>query len=109
MGYGTARYLRDRNGPYARFGFLVHPDHQGAGIGRALALALYRSAVDQGVGRGGGVIARENAASRHVIEGLGFRLAAAGGPASGDDLQGLEDLRSVLQRAAAPPPPVPSS
>lgn len=103
LGYGTARFLRDRQGPYARFGFLVGPRDRGAGIGTALALALYRASVSLGVERGGGLIAPENAVSRHVIEGLGFQLELVDAPAGseGPSMVGIADLRKVLEHAEA--------
>lgn len=106
VGYGTARFLRDATGPYARFGFLVAADRQGRGVGTAIALALYRGSVALGVTRGGGVIAADNEVSRHLIEGLGFRLRAARAPADGGvaSVEGLEDLPGILARASARPP-----
>lgn len=103
LGYGTARFLRDREGPYARFGFLVHPRERGAGIGTALALALYRTSLSLGVERGGGLIAPENAVSRHLIEGLGFHLELVNAPggSEGPSMAGIADLRKVLERAEA--------
>lgn len=102
VGYGTARFLHDARGPYARFGFLVAAERQGRGVGTAIALALYRGALDLGVGRGGGVISADNRVSRHVIEGLGFRLQAPTRPSSDGvaTVEGLEDLREILARAA---------
>lgn len=106
VGYGSARFLHDASGPYARFGFLVAEDRQGEGIGTAIAIALYRGALGLGVTRGGGVIAADNRVSRHLIEGLGFRLqpTADGHDAPGSSVEGLADLREILARIAPAAP-----
>ncbi|HEY6034847.1 MAG TPA: GNAT family N-acetyltransferase [Kofleriaceae bacterium] len=74
-GLGIARFIRTKDDPEAaEAAITVIDDMQRKGVGRILALALARAALERGVKRFRGEILAENEPVRRLLEGVGATM-----------------------------------
>jgi RimJ/RimL family protein N-acetyltransferase len=112
IAFGLVGFNRSGPEPRAIFGYLVHEDARGLGIGTRLHEEMIDAAVRIGVKRGGGTVLVSNAPNIHLLQKLGFVLtptdttdSAAVGEAN---LASDGDLVAISNRfhAAAGRPPL---
>ena len=84
MGYGKLE-IRDNNPDEAEIGYLFFPEYWGKGYGSELTHVLVEYARAQQLRRLYGIIDPGNAASRRILEKLGF---VSEGPCEMDGIQG---------------------